>query len=625
MRTCDRRTAAGLALLAFAASFWQPWTLLAQAPEPARARYAQISQADLKEWLTYLASDTLQGRQVFTEGYGLASAYVADHLRMWGVKPLGDDGTYFESVKLRGYRVTRNSSVTISGNGQSKTFKHGDHVSFAANSGGQQTLTFDSVEFVGYGQPADLKDRDLKSKLIAWVPGPTVGAPGRGGIAVLAISNSGAKAAVGFAPAPAPTAAQQALTQAQEALQKATEAVQQAQTQMGGRGAGTGRGGGFGRGRAVLPAADLISVQRPDGIVTPQFTGDETLFDALFAGSGAKFADIRANAAKGEPLTAVSLPAKVTITIDNTFEVISQQLTRNVVGMVEGSDPRLKSTYVLFGAHLDHVGYSQVGGGAQPTPAACRNRSESSRAMVTKAGKSLQNQGRRGAGEGAPAAAPPKPLEERDLVNNGADDDGSGSVAMMAIAKAFATGPRPKRSVVFVWHTGEEAGLYGSRYAADFPVVPIGSIQAQLNMDMVGRDDCDNLEGDYSNSVFVVGADRISTSLHNLIVRTNETMARPLTLDYELNDPTDPESVYTRSDHYSYAAKGIPIAFFTTGLHQDYHRVTDTVDKIVFPKMARIAQLVYESGFSIANTERTLERDNKGPRTGLGTKAEVIK
>jgi hypothetical protein len=626
MRTCDRRTAAGLALLAFAASFWQPWTLLAQAPEPARARYVQISQADLKEWLTYLASDTLQGRQVFTEGYGLASAYVADHLRSWGVKPLGDDGTYFENVKLRGYRVTRNSSVTISGNGQSKTFKHGDHVTFPASSGGRQTLTFDSAEFVGYGLPADLQARDIKTKLILWTPNlAAAGRGGRGTIPSAAINSYGAAAAIGFAPAPAPSAAEQALVQAQEALQKATEAVQTAQAQMPGRAGGAGRGAAFGRGRAVLPAADLTTVQRPDAVVAPQFTGDETFVEALFAAAGLKFADISAKAAKGEPLTGMSLPAKVTITIDNSFEVVSQQLTRNVVGMVEGSDPRLKSTYVLFGAHLDHVGYSQVGGGAQPAPSACRNRSESSRALVTKAGKSLQNQGRRGAGGATAPAAAPKPFEERDVVNNGADDDGSGSVAMMAIAKAFATGPRPKRSVVFVWHTGEEAGLYGSRYAADFPVVPIGSIQAQLNMDMVGRDDCDNLEGDYTNSVFVVGADRISTDLHNLIVRTNETMTRPLTLDYELNDPTDPESVYTRSDHYSYAAKGIPIAFFTTGLHQDYHRVTDTVDKIVFPKMARIAQLVYESGFSIANTERTLQRDNKGPRTGLGTKADVLR
>jgi len=633
MRISDRHTAAAIAAVTFAVCLWRPWTLMAQSPstgpEPARVKYAQIGQSDLKEWLTYLASDTLQGRQIFTEGYGLAAGYIADHLRQWGVKPLGDEGTYFEAVKLRGYRVTRNSSVTVTANGQSRTFKHGDHVTFPASSGGRQTLSFDGAEFVGYGQAADFQGRDVTGKLIVWTPNlavpATLGRGGRGSVGATATTTRGAKAAIGFAPAPAPTAAEQALTLAQEALQKATEAVQQAQAQMPGRAGGAGRGGGFGRGRAVLPTADLTSVQKPDAIAPPQFTADETFFEALFAGSGTKFADISAKAGKGEPLAAVALPAKVTITIDNSFEVVSEQLTRNVVGMVEGSDPALKNTYVLFGAHLDHIGYSQTGGGGQPTPSACRARSEASQAVVTKAGKTLQNQGRRGGGRGAATATPSKPFDERDIISNGADDDGSGSVAMMGIAKAFATGPRPRRSVIFIWHAGEEAGLYGSRYSADYPVVAIESIQAQLNMDMVGRDDCNNIEGDYTNTVFVVGADRISTDLHNLIVRTNETLPRPLTLDYELNDPADPENVYTRSDHYSYAAKGIPIVFFTTGLHPDYHRVTDTVDKIVFPKMTRISQLVYEAGFSIANSERKLERDNKGPRAGLGAKAEVIR
>jgi hypothetical protein len=346
-----------------------------------------------------------------------------------------------------------------------------------------------------------------------------------------------------------------------------------------------------------------------------------------------KFADLKAKAEKGEPISPVWLPSKVTITIDNTFEVVSQQLTRNVVGMIEGTDLKLKDTYVLFGAHLDHIGYSQTGNGRDASPTACRSRIPASQEAVRQAGKTVQNLGRRGGGApggagGGRAAAPsaaPTPFDDRDLVSNGADDDGSGSIAELGIAKAFATGPKPKRSLVFVWHTGEEEGLHGSRYNADFSVVPIEKIQAQLNMDMVGRDDCDNIEGDYSNTVFIVGADRISTDLHNIIVETNTTLAKPLTLDYELNDSADPESVYTRSDHYSYAAKGIPIAFFTTGLHPDYHRVTDTVDKILFPKMARISQLVYETGFSIANTDRVLERDNRGPRTGFGSKPEVIK
>ena len=620
MTTCRRHTSAALALFAFAATFWQPWTLMAQAPAPARVKFAQVSAADLKEWLTYLSSDTLQGRQVFSEGYGLAAAYIAERLRSWGVKPIGDEGTFFENVRLRGYRTTRSSSVTVTANGQARTFKHGDHVTFTANSGGKQTLEFDGVEFVGYGQAADYQGRDVKHKLVVWMPNPSTSTTGFGrgrGGAGAAINTYGARAAIGFAAAAAPTAAEQALTQAQEALQKASEAVQQAQAQL------QGRGGGRGGGRAVLPAADFTSVQRPDAVIAPQFTGDETFFEALFAGAPVKFQDLRARAAKGEPIAPVSLPARVSVVIDNKFEVVSEQLTRNVVGMVEGSDPTLKKTHVLFGAHLDHIGYSQSGGGGQSTPSACRARSAPSQASVTRAGKTLQNQGR-GRGAGAPAAAP-KPFDERDIISNGADDDGSGSVAQLAIAKAFATGPKPKRSVVFVWHTGEESGLYGSRANADYPVVPLESVQAQLNMDMVGRDDCDNLEGDYRNSVFVVGADRISTDLHNLIVETNQRMEKPLTLDYELNDPADPENVYTRSDHYSYAAKGIPIVFFTTGLHPDYHRVTDTVDKIVFPKMARIAQLVYESGFSIANSERTLERDNKGPRAGFGARAEVLK
>jgi len=605
-------------------------TLRAQGPEPARGvRYSQISATEMKEWLGYLASDELQGRQAFTEGYGLAASYVADHLKAWGVKPLGDGGTYFESVRIRGYRITRNSTVTVvSSNGTTTTFKHGDHVTFPVGPGGKQTLTFTGVEFVGYGQRADLKDRDVKDKLVIWMPNlaPTAGAGrggGRGG--ALAINTYGARAAIGFVPTPSPTEAERALTQAQEALQKATEAVQQAQAQLQGRGR---TGGARGRGGATPP--DFTTAQRVDAPGTPQIVGDETFFNALFAGAPVGFPELKAKADKGEALAPMSLTLTITIAVDNSFEPVSEQRTRNVVGIVEGSDASLKSSYVMFGAHLDHVGYSPTGIGALPTATSCRTRGDAAQAAVKAAGKVVQSPGRgQGAAPGAAATTPsapaPLPFDQRDLVSNGADDDGSGSTALMAIAKAFATGPRPKRSAVFVWHAGEEAGLQGSRFNADFPVVPLDKVQAVLNMDMVGRDDCDNLEGDYTNSVFLVGADRISTDLHNVIVQANANQSKPLTLDYELNDPLDPESVYTRSDHYSYAAKGVPVAFFTTGLHPDYHKVTDTVDKILFPKMARIAQLVYETGFSIANTDRVLERDNKGPRTGFGSKAEVIR
>jgi Zn-dependent M28 family amino/carboxypeptidase len=324
--------------------------------------------------------------------------------------------------------------------------------------------------------------------------------------------------------------------------------------------------------------------------VTPQITGDETFFEFLFSAGPTPFATWRARAEAGEPLQPFSLPGvSVAIDVDNTYQVVSTQLTKNVVGMVEGSDPALRDTYVFYGAHLDHTGYR------------------------------LSATGGRGGGGGAQpgSGAPP------DLIYNGADDDGSGSTGLLGIAKAFATGPKPKRSVVFVWHAGEESGLLGSRYMADHPVVPIDRIQAVLNADMIGRSRNDDPA--LSETVFVIGADRISTDLHNLVVDTNGALARPLTLDYEYNDPNDSNSFYTRSDHYSYAARGIPIAFFFTGTHADYHQASDEVDKILFPKLGRIADLMYKAGFHVANSERTLTRDNLGPRAGVGFKGRIAR
>jgi hypothetical protein len=133
---------------------------------------------------------------------------------------------------------------------------------------------------------------------------------------------------------------------------------------------------------------------------------------------------------------------------------------------------------------------------------------------------------------------------------------------------------------------------------------------------MIGRNRDDDPR--QAGTVFVIGADRISTDLHNLIVDVNGTLRTPLKLDYEYNDPADPNSFYTRSDHYSYASKGIPIAFFFTGEHPDYHANSDSVDKILFDKQARIAQLVYQVGFSIADGAGVLRRDNRGPRSGRG-------
>jgi hypothetical protein len=561
---------AALSLVCFLA------VLSAQAPEPARGvTFPAISQTDLKEWLTYLSSDELQGRQIFTEGYGVAAQYIADRLAQWGVKPIGDNGSYFQIVKLQSYRVVRNSTVTVEAGGRTTTFKDGEHVTFPANAGGRHTVTFDG---------AMLAHRDATGAAAPGVAGRLVlGFPGLGGrgYSTTIAMDAGAAAGIDYRATPAPrTFAEEQLARAQAALAEANAAVATAQEQVvserggavvAGRG---GRGRGAGSGITVDIAPTPLSVEH---ILPARLTGDDEFFAALFAGSSTPFAALKAAVERGEMPAMTLSGVKVTINVNNTYEPVTSQLSRNVVGMVEGTDARLKDSYVMYGAHLDHVGYA------------------------------LSNMDVRGQ-VNTPIA--------RDRIWNGADDDGTGVTAQMAIAKAFATGPKPKRSVVFVWHAGEEEGMWGSRYAADFPVVPIEKVQAQLNIDMVGRNR-DNDAGQAS-TLFVIGADRISTDLHNLIVETNATFRAPMTLDYEYNDELDPNSFYTRSDHYSYASKGIPIAFFFTGTHPDYHANTDTVDKILFDKQARIAQLIYQVGFAIAASNEPLRRDAKGPRAGRG-------
>jgi hypothetical protein len=603
--------------------------LLLQAPGVAQVRkptgISAITAAEMKEWLTYLASDQLQGRQVYQEGLGLAAAYIADHLRQWGVTPGGDEGSYFQVVKVHGVTVKRNSTVTVTANGQTRTFKDGEGVTFPANQGGKQTVTA-KAEFVGYGLSLpdagidDYKGRDAAGKVVIYLGrgpqsmpagsarlvgararnaielkkavaaiGPALGGGGRGG-AGRGAPAAAAPTAPGADPAPARSAA--AAPPAPSAPGAPPAQAPSAPNAPSAPPAPQGRGG------QPTALGDFQTVQRLDNKVPPQITASDAFFEFLFSAAGQSYADIKAKADRQEPLPPIALDATIAINVDADYTIVQTRLTRNVVGIVPGTDAKLRDSYVLFGAHYDHVGYQQ-------TPPA---------------------QGRGGVGGVAPGGCvgqvrgTPKP---GDIINNGADDDGSGTVAVMAIAKAFATGPRPKRSLLFVWHAGEEAGLLGSRYMADYPTVPLDKIAAGLNMDMIGRNRCDDPKE--SNKVYLVGSDRISTELHNLNEDANAGLERPMQLDYELNDPADPESIYTRSDHYSYASRGIPIIFYTTGLHRDYHSVTDEVDKIEFPKLTQIAQLIYSTGARVANLDHVPARDNLGPRKGKGGSGTIGK
>jgi len=199
-------------------------------------------------------------------------------------------------------------------------------------------------------------------------------------------------------------------------------------------------------------------------------------------------------------------------------------------------------------------------------------------------------------------------------VYNGADDDGSGTVALMEIAQAFMQAKKegygPKRSILFLHVTGEEHGLHGSRYYSEHPLFPIANTIADLNIDMIGRRD--EAHKDNGNYVYVIGSDRLSTDLHNINEAANIRYTK-LNLDYTFNERSDPNQFYFRSDHYNFAKKGIPIIFYFNGVHADYHKATDTPDKIEYDLLSKRAQLAFATAWELANRENrpVVDKDGK--------------
>jgi Zn-dependent M28 family amino/carboxypeptidase len=207
-------------------------------------------------------------------------------------------------------------------------------------------------------------------------------------------------------------------------------------------------------------------------------------------------------------------------------------------------------------------------------------------------------------------------LGKRDtVIYYGADDDGSGTISVLEIAKAFAKakedGKGPRRTMVFMTVSGEEKGLWGSEYYTNHPVFPLDNTTVDLNIDMIGRIDPSRKIGDSTNYVYVVGDDKLSTDLRKISESVNKKYTK-LELDYKFNDPKDPNRIYYRSDHFNFANKGVPIIFYFDGmLAPDYHKPTDTPDKINYNLLARRAQLVFYTAWDMANRNDMLKRDLK--------------
>jgi hypothetical protein len=283
---------------------------------------------------------------------------------------------------------------------------------------------------------------------------------------------------------------------------------------------------------------------------------------------------------------------------------------RNVVAILPGADPKLKGEFVAIGAHNDHIGFNN-------TPVD----HDSLRAFNTAMRRLVL-----AAPDGRPTPAQIAAIHvnvdslrklrpaRRDSIANGADDDGSGTVTVLEIAEQLANAtPRPKRSILFVWHTGEELGLFGSQWFTDHPTVPRDSIVAQLNMDMVGRGRAGEEKLGGPAYLQLIGSRRLSTELGNLVESVNKTERQPFTFDYQYDAPGHPEQYYCRSDHYMYARYGIPITFFSTGDHQDYHEVTDEPQYIDYDHMARVGQLVYDIARAVANLDHRIVVDKPKP------------
>ncbi len=257
----------------------------------------------------------------------------------------------------------------------------------------------------------------------------------------------------------------------------------------------------------------------------------------------------------GKPKSIV-LSANIKIKMDKDIKEI---IGENVLGFLEGTDPELKDEIVVVSAHYDHLG-------------------------------------KRG-----------------EDIYNGADDNGSGTSTVLNMAEAFMkakeSGYGPRRSILFIWVSGEEKGLLGSEYYVKHPIFPLENTIVDVNVDMIGR--VDEKHQDNPEYIYVIGADRLSTELHDINENANKQYTN-IELDYTYNEEDDPNRYYYRSDHYNFAEKGIPAIFYFSGVHEDYHRTSDTVEKIQFEKMEKIGKLIFHTVWQLANQDKTIEVDMSG-------------
>lgn len=483
-----------------------------------------IKAENLRKYLEYIASDSLQGRETGQPGIELAAAYIANFLRKNEIFSLPGHRNYRQPIAFT-YSKWSDTDIYVRG----ERFRHlWDYIAFPTKNNNVPLIMDKDVVFLGYGiddpkysDYKEYRDKRLKDKIILISKGEPLKKDSTSYLTGTRELSEWSDADMKKKLEAAARNGVKLVLVIEDDIKKLLEENR----------------------RKLLGAALELGDFKNDSVPYPNHVMiSSTIAKAIIGNMDKKVIDARKKLAKGKPAMVV-LPTDFIINMSKDVTVLKGD---NVFGVIEGKSK--KDEFVVVSAHYDHLGM-------------------------------------RG-----------------DDIFNGADDNGSGTVTLMEIARAFQQavldGFRPERSVLFLWVAGEEKGLLGSEYYTKNPLVPLANTIANVNVDMVGRMD-DRYTGN-PDYIYVIGSDRLSSDLHKINENINQRYTQ-LTLDYTYNDANDPNQYYYRSDHYNFAKNGIPAIFFFSGIHADYHRPSDTVEKIDFNKMEKVGRHIFHLIWELAN------------------------
>jgi hypothetical protein len=533
----------------------QPATTLPRkhAPQPT---VPAITAADLMTRLYIFADDSMMGREAGTIGNVKGTNYIAAEVARLGLRPAGDNGTFFQTIPFKRRMMDPSSAITI---GTTTLVAGRDWAVFpGVTPSGSIPLVYGGT--FGDDSPR-LTAAQAAGKMVVYrvlpagmgaLQNPASYPAGMVGVVLLGLDPY-----IGYLSRPT----------------------------------------------TILVDPDKPTPSSPYPIVLMTAAAAANAFDAPLAA-----------------LTPGTAGRTATFDVHMSVEPVDAP-TRNVVAILPGSDPSLRGEYIAIGAHNDHLGFNHHPVDHDSiriyTHVARPSGAEDEQKVATPAQQAEIDSLLAAWRTAHPGTA------RLDSIYNGADDDGSGSVTALEIAERMAAMPvKPKRSILFVWHVGEEKGLLGSQYFTDHPTVPRDSIVAQLNIDMLGRGDAwdvasitkagEALHGG-TDYLQLIGSRRLSTELGDLVEQVNKAGNHGLRFDYSLDANGHPMNIYCRSDHYEYARYGIPITFFTTGGHSDYHQVADEPQYIDYPHMARAGNLIEQVAERVANLDHRVVVDHPKP------------